>query len=64
MGIIYKIYNDINDKVYIGQTSVGLQARWEQHVKNSNDINNNAVLYRAIRKHGISVFHIEQIEEC
>lgn len=64
MGIIYKIYNDINDKVYIGQTSVGLQVRWEQHVKNSNDINNNAVLYRAIRKYGISVFHIEQIEEC
>ena len=25
---------------------------------------NNAVLYRAMRKHGKDIFHIEQIEEC
>ena len=33
MGFIYKIYNDINDKVYIGQTSSTLEERFKQHLK-------------------------------
>jgi hypothetical protein len=28
MGYIYKIWNEDNDKLYIGQTSVGIKARW------------------------------------
>ena len=62
MGYIYKIWNEDNDKVYIGQTSVGIKIRWSQHL--SNYMTNNAVLYRAMRKHGAGIFHIEQIEEC
>ena len=62
MGFIYKIWNEENDKVYIGQTSVGIKTRWSSHLK--NHMTNNAVLYRAMRKYGAGVFHIEQIEEC
>lgn len=62
MGYIYKIWNEENDKVYIGQTSVGIKARWSQHLKNY--LTNNNVLYRAMRKYGAGIFHIELIEEC
>ena len=62
MGYIYKIWNEENDKVYIGQTSVGIKTRWSQHL--SNYSTNNAVLYRAMRKYGAGIFHIEQLEEC
>ena len=34
MGYIYKIWNEDNDKLYIGQTSIGIKARWSQHLKN------------------------------
>lgn len=62
MGYIYKIWNEDNNKVYIGQTSIGIKTRWSQHLKNY--LTNNAVIYRAMRKHGAGIFHIEQIEEC
>ena len=62
MGFIYKIWNEENDKLYIGQTSVGIKTRWSSHLKNY--LTNNAVIYRAMRKYGASIFHIEQIEEC
>ena len=62
MGFIYKIWNEENDKLYIGQTSVGIKTRWSSHLKNY--LTNNAVIYRAMRKYGAGVFHIEQIEEC
>lgn len=62
MGYIYKIWNEENDKLYIGQTSVGIKTRWSSHLKNY--LTNNAVIYRAMRKHGARIFHIEQIEEC
>ena len=62
MGFIYKIWNEENDKLYIGQTSVGIKTRWSAHLKNY--LTNNAVIYRAMRKYGAGSFHIEQIEEC
>ena len=62
MGFIYKIWNEQNNKVYIDQTSVGIKTRWSQHLYNY--LTNNAVLYRAMRKYGAGLFHIEQIEEC
>ena len=35
MGRIYKITNDINNKIYIGQTIKTLTKRWQQHKCNS-----------------------------
>lgn len=65
MGIIYKISNDINDKVYIGQTTNLLKKRWYDHCYSANHPrqDNDNVLYRAMRKYGVSHFSISVIEE-
>lgn len=60
-GIIYKISNTVNDKVYIGQTIQQLKKRWNQHCRCSKF--SDAHLYRAIRLYGIDKFSIEHIEE-
>lgn len=62
MAYIYKIINDINDKVYIGQTTRSLSKRWSQHKQDSKE--GQTHLYRAMRKYGIEHFSIEQIVEC
>lgn len=59
MGFIYIIKNDINEHVYIGQTSRDITIRWKEHVRGTNQIIN-----RAIQKYGIEHFWVEQIEEC
>lgn len=64
MGIIYKIYNDINDKVYIGQTRQKLNDRWHAHKYNAEHKIYDYYLYRAMNKYGIDNFHIEIVEEC
>ena len=54
--LIYKITNRLNGKVYIGQTSVGLEKRWRKHVYNAvNHVHDNH-FKRAIRKYGASAF--------
>ena len=62
MGYIYKISNDINDKVYIGQTKQSISQRWSIHKQMSKTYPN--VLYKAMRKYGVEHFFIEIIEEC
>lgn len=65
MSIIYKIVNDINDKVYVGKTNLSLQKRFSQHCKDSEkECEQNRPLYAAMRKYGINHFHIEKIEDC
>ena len=64
---IYKITNQINGKIYIGQTSNSIEERWTQHVRESKYAccpTYNTVFKRAIRKYGIENFTREQIEEC
>lgn len=64
MAYIYKIINDINQKVYIGQTSRSIDVRWKEHQKSVNrEQFEIRPLYRAIKKYGIENFHIELIEE-
>lgn len=60
MGIIYKITNIINNKIYIGQTN-DLKRRWIRHrlVAKNGD---TRPLYNSIRKYGIENFKIESIE--
>lgn len=63
MGYIYKIVNDINDKIYIGQTIKSLARRFYQHCYMSeykeNPTTYNTQLSQAIRKYGKEHFSIE-----
>lgn len=60
--IIYKITNNINNKVYIGLTTCSLSYRWTKHLTECKNINNQKHLYRAMRKYGPENFSIEQID--
>ena len=61
MGLIYKIVNDINDKVYIGKTTRTMEIRWKDHIKPSNLFIPNK-FHNAINKYGIEHFHMELVE--
>ena len=59
---IYKITNQINDKIYVGQTIRPIQQRFARHI---NDAVNNVIdthFARAIRKYGPENFAIELID--
>ena len=45
-GIIYKITNTINGKVYIGKTLETMEKRWKEHQKDSMRFTDRP-LYRA-----------------
>ena len=63
-GYIYKIYNDVNNKIYIGQTTWTIKDRWRQHRVSMKKM--NYALYNAMNYHGIEHFNIVQVEkiEC
>ena len=58
--VIYKITNKINSKLYIGQTSQKLMARWKEHVRSKTC----KALGAAIRKYGPNSFTIEILQNC
>lgn len=65
MPFIYKIYNDINEKLYIGKTTKTIEDRWQEHIYSAlYREDKNFQLYNAIKKYGPEHFHIIQIEEC
>lgn len=63
MAIIYKITNQINGKVYIGETIRPLNRRWYKHLCKA--INGSKEhLYCAMREYGVENFVIEEIDKC
>jgi group I intron endonuclease len=56
---IYKIVNEINNKVYVGFTS-NFQKRVRDH-KSASRCNTTKALYRAFQKYGIDAFVFEEI---
>ena len=65
MSKIYKIINDINDKVYVGKTMNSIEKRFKEHCADSTRRDEeNRPLYRAMNKYGIEHFSIHLIEEC
>ena len=65
MPYIYKIVNDINNKVYIGKTIYSIEKRFKEHCNDAfKERNEKRPLYTAMRKYGVKHFHIEIIEEC
>ena len=59
-GYIYKISCDIDDKIYIGQTTRTIKERWDEH-RRSASMGTSVYLYNAMRKIGIEHFYIEQL---
>lgn len=69
MGIIYKITNKVNNKVYIGKTSKTVEARWKQHLTDAksyylHQTGHKRPLYDAFKKYGIENFTYEVLLEC
>lgn len=64
MSYIYKIINDINDKVYVGKTDFSIEKRFKEHCADAfRERNEKRPLYSAMRKYGVEYFHVELIEE-
>ena len=63
MGYIYKITNQINNKMYIGKTTKSIEERWKAHQKKALE-HSNRYLYDAMNHYGIENFTIEQVEKC
>ena len=63
MHYIYKITNNINQKIYIGQTN-NPALRWSQHKSNAKYNKGQQVITRAMIKHGIENFDFKVISSC
>lgn len=55
---IYKIFNNVNNFVYVGLTTRDPSIRWREHHK-SAEKGINRRLYRAMRKYGLENFTYE-----
>lgn len=65
MAYIYKITNQVNNKIYIGKTLETIQERWRQHRHDYHKKHlQKRPLYEAMAKYGAENFTIEEIEEC
>ena len=65
MGYIYKIVNQINGKIYIGQTIRSVSLRFKEHLKLATlEKNKKSLLYKAIVKYGKENFIVQTVEEC
>lgn len=64
MGFIYKVTNNINGKVYVGQTYLPIEQRFKQHINDSkNSRKKNRPFCYAINKYGAKNFSISLLEE-
>lgn len=63
MGLIYKITNNINNKIYIGQTRNSLGRRWTEHKRDAKKNPDSALIHKAMAKYGIENFSIEIVED-
>lgn len=61
---IYKISNDLNDKVYIGSTRELLAKRWSCHKSYAKHNYGDSELYQEMRRLGIDHFNCVPIATC
>ena len=61
-GKIYLITNDVNDRVYIGQTKRSIEKRFREHATQT-EAKRNIVLARAMQKYGAEKFHIDLLQD-
>lgn len=62
-GRIYIIRNKVNDKVYVGQTTVSIKLRFQNHLSAAKR-GLDYIIGKAIRKYGKHNFYVELLEEC
>ena len=62
-GIIYLIVNKQNGHKYVGQTTQGMNKRWQQHIQEALRMSDKP-LHRAMRKYGNHNFMIKEIDDC
>ena len=62
-GIIYKVLNKVNGKIYIGQTIKDLKVRKALHIYGVNN-NSQVHFHRALRKYGEDAFSWEIIDSA
>lgn len=58
MMILYVIVNRCNGKMYVGQTSKTIRARWVGHQKDARTLRHGMLISRAIHKYGPEAFDI------
>jgi group I intron endonuclease len=66
-GIVYRITNTVNGKIYVGQTTKTLSQRWVEHVYDSvgkRRRKHNSYLHLAIEKYGKESFITEVLNIC
>lgn len=64
MAYIYKIINDINQKIYIGKTEFSIEKRFKEHCRDAfKRKNEKRPLYSAMKKYGIEHFSVQLVEE-
>lgn len=62
-GFLYIITNNVNDKVYIGQTTTTVKARWSEHKHEAGRKKPDMVIAKAIKKYGVENFKIVELEK-
>ena len=61
---LYKITNEINGKVYIGKTSLTVEERYKEHLRDyKKDTKEKRPLYDAFNKYGINNFSVVELEK-
>ena len=63
VGLIYKVTNTINNKVYIGQTIQDVNKRWYDHVSQAKSCKKPGYFQRAILKYGRNAFSVTILEK-
>lgn len=63
-GIIYRVTNKTNQKIYIGRTVQGLYRRKWSHESKARKSSNDMVFTRALKKYGFENFIWDIIERC
>lgn len=59
-GKIYKFTNQLNNKVYIGQTTTSMKNRLKKHLTQLND---STYFHKALKKYGFENFSLEIVED-
>lgn len=61
-GIVYKITNNLDGKIYVGQTTRSIEIRWNEHKRDAP--RRKTHFYRALQKYGPDNFLLEILCDC